>query len=103
MEIPFRLHRNKLPGHPDIVSPRHRKVVFVHGCFRHGHDGCPRASKPSTHRAFWQRKIAANRARDQMAVDKLRSLGWTSLVVWECETKDVEALTEKLLAFLKTG
>lgn len=96
----FRLHSPKLPGHPDIVLPRHRKAVFVHGCFWHGHQGCARGKRPATNRRFWNQKISATRERDRQALADLKSLDWEPLVVWECEIRDAEALAEKLERFL---
>jgi DNA mismatch endonuclease (patch repair protein) len=83
----FRLHRKDLPGRPDIVLPRHRAVVFVHGCFWHHHAGCPRSKLPATNAKFWENKILHNVKRDRQAVTKLRRSGWQVIVVWECETK----------------
>ncbi|MGH2346387.1 MAG: very short patch repair endonuclease, partial [Chloroflexota bacterium] len=88
----FRLHRKDLPGKPDIVLPKYRSVVLVHGCFWHGHPGCPRSSRPSTNVEFWNRKIDGNMARDQAAYGELARLGWAVLVVWECETRDPDVL-----------
>lgn len=96
----FRLHRPDIPGNPDIVLPGHRKVVFVHGCFWHGHKGCKRSKRPSTHREFWDRKLDGNILRDTRNISELKRLGWNSLIVWECETKNPEALRSKLKAFL---
>lgn len=87
----FRLHRRDLPGSPDLVFPRLRAVVFVHGCFWHRHRGCAKASVPKTRRAFWTAKFAANVARDVRAERRLRALGWRVLTVWECEVKDGSA------------
>ena len=95
----FRLHSKKLPGHPDIVLPKYRKAIFVHGCFWHGHK-CPRGKRPATNVTFWNEKIEKNRQRDREAQEKLEELGWTSLVVWQCETKPIEELTERLLKFV---
>lgn len=80
----FRLHRRDLPGSPDIVLPRHRAVVFVHGCFWHAHPGCPLAKEPTSNAEFWHRKLLANRERDARAVEALLAAGWRVLVVWEC-------------------
>jgi DNA mismatch endonuclease, patch repair protein len=79
----FRLHRKDLPGSPDIVLTRYRCVVFVHGCFWHGHD-CPRRKLPSTRTEFWAAKIGANKARDARDVSRLVASGWRVIVVWEC-------------------
>ena len=80
----FRLQRADLPGRPDLVLPRHRLAVFVHGCFWHGHD-CPRGRRaPKTNAAYWQAKIARNRARDAAAEAALTEAGWTPVIIWEC-------------------
>jgi DNA mismatch endonuclease, patch repair protein len=79
----FRLHRKELPGRPDLVFPARRAVIFVHGCFWHGHS-CPMCKIPTTRIGIWSAKIAANRRRDEAALEKLRSVGWRALVVWEC-------------------
>lgn len=81
----YRLHHKKLPGSPDLVFPRHRAAVFVHGCFWHRHPGCPKASTPATREDFWQKKFAENTARDRRNIDQLQLAGWRVLVVWECE------------------
>ena len=78
-------NNKKLPGKPDIVLPKWGTVVFVHGCFWHGHDRCPSFRLPTTRRAFWQEKIANNRKRDARAARELRQLGWNVVVIWECE------------------
>lgn len=83
----FRLHRADLDGRPDIVLPKHRAVVFVHGCFWHGHKDCRYFKLPSSNTAFWARKIEGNTARDAMVRSKLRKAGWRILVVWECSTR----------------
>lgn len=92
----FRLHRRDLAGSPDIVLPRHRRVVFVHGCFWHRHEGCRLASSPKTRKDFWEAKFARNVKRDAEAVSKLRCDGWTVTIVWECETRSPLALTVRL-------
>jgi DNA mismatch endonuclease (patch repair protein) len=99
----FRLHRKDLPGCPDIVLPRHRNIVFVHGCFWHGHKGCRKSSRPATNREFWNAKIDGNIARDKKAVRRLRRSGWSVLVVWECELRDPQKLERRLLRFLSDG
>jgi DNA mismatch endonuclease, patch repair protein len=96
----FRLHGKELPGRPDLVLPRHRKVIFVHGCFWHGHAGCRRAARPSTNREFWDRKIEGNVARDAANVRALRRAGWKVLVVWQCALKDRARLEKRLRGFL---
>lgn len=82
----FRLHRKDLPGRPDMVFPRYRAAVLVHGCFWHGHE-CQLFRWPATRREFWQAKIEGNRARDLRDMAKLAAAGWRVLVVWECALK----------------
>lgn len=96
----YRLHRAGLPGTPDLVFPGRRAVVFVHGCFWHGHD-CPRgARQPKRNAAYWIAKVARNRARDAAVADALAAQGWRSHIVWECALKDRAALADDLAAFL---
>ncbi len=80
----FRLHRRDLPGRPDLVLPKHRLAVFVHGCFWHRHT-CPRGRLPKTNSEFWGEKISRNVERDAAAKDRLISLGWAVYTIWECE------------------
>lgn len=94
----FRLHRRDLPGRPDIVLPRHRTVVFVHGCFWHRHEGCRYTTTPKTRLEFWQAKFDENVARDYRNRIALAGMGWRVLVVWECELRDAETLRERLKA-----
>lgn len=84
----FRLHRKDLPGRPDIVLPKFRTVILVHGCFWHRHESCPRAAVPSTRRDFWKAKFERNVKRDEEVQGALRALGWRVIVVWECEVAD---------------
>lgn len=96
----FRLHRKDLPGTPDLVFPGRRKVIFVHGCFWHGHD-CPRGSRiPKANRDYWLTKIDRNRNRDVANFCELRANDWQVLTIWECETSDVPALAERVRIFL---
>lgn len=97
----FRLHRKDLPGTPDIVLPRHRKIVLVHGCFWHGHEECKRATRPFNNATTWAAKIESNRRRDQRNLGALSALGWDVLVVWECEARDATRLEGCLRAFLE--
>lgn len=83
----FRLHRKDLPGSPDIVLPRYRAVIFVHGCFWHGH-GCRYFKVPKTRTDFWLDKITANARRDRQNEDALMAMGWSVFVVWECDIRD---------------
>lgn len=92
----FRIHRRDLPGNPDIVFPRHGKVIFVHGCFWHGHEGCPRSKRPTTNKSFWNEKLDGNTARDKRFRRALQRMGWKVFVVWQCETQEPEKLLLKL-------
>ena len=96
----FRLHRKDLPGSPDLVFPTRRKVVFVHGCFWHRHPGCKKASTPTTRRSFWETKFDQNVERDVRKEVQLMAAGWEVLVIWECETRDAEAVAARLREFL---
>lgn len=96
----YRLHAKKLPGSPDLVFAGRRKVVFVHGCFWHGHEGCKGGRLPKSNLDFWGAKLERNKARDAENQQAIRELGWDSLVVWQCELKDAEALAAKLRGFL---
>lgn len=100
MGFRFRLHRRDLPGCPDIVLPRHRKVIFIHGCFWHGHEGCHRSARPTSNQDFWEKKLSGNIERDKRNVLELKELGWKVLVVWTCETKETERLIAILSRFL---
>jgi DNA mismatch endonuclease (patch repair protein) len=82
----FRLHAPELPGRPDLIFPRYRAIILVHGCFWHGHD-CPLFRLPATRPAFWSAKISSNRRRDLDTTRTLRRVGWRILVVWECSLK----------------
>ena len=96
----YRLNRRDLPGTPDLVFPRLRKTIFVHGCFWHRHPGCPRTTSPKTRGDYWQSKFAENIARDTARLAQLQALGWETLVIWECETFDPGALLGSLSSFL---
>ena len=100
MGFRFRLHRPDLPGKPDIVLPKYKKVVFVHGCFWHGHKGCPRAKRPTTNSRFWETKLNKNMERDKKNLAALNAMGWEALIVWTCEVKDTERLQRTLAKFL---
>jgi DNA mismatch endonuclease (patch repair protein) len=96
MDYRFRLHRKDLPGKPDIVLPKYRTCIFVHGCFWHQHLGCKRASQPSSNKDFWLNKLQRNIERDKQNCLALQDQGWKVLVIWECETKDSIELKQKL-------
>lgn len=99
----FRLHVKNLPGHPDIVLPRHKTVVLVHGCFWHRHSRCRFAYTPKTRRAFWLRKFEENKTRDMRTRKHLKKLGWKIVTVWECQTDDMKFLSTKLRRLLKAS
>ena len=99
----YRLHARDLPGRPDIVFRKRRKAIFVHGCFWHRHDGCRRSTVPKTRQAFWSDKFDRNKARDARNEEALSAIGWDILVVWECETKDTDALSARLSAFVEAS
>ena len=96
----FRIHRNDLPGKPDIVLPRHRKIILVHGCFWHGHS-CALASRPKSNQDYWMKKIKPNRLRDRRVSRDLVKQGWPVLELWECEVRSAMGLVEKLEAFMQ--
>jgi len=96
----FRLHRKDLPGKPDIVLPGRRIVLLVHGCFWHRHPGCSRSSVPAENAAFWEAKFKTNVERDRRNVEDLEKAGWRVAVVWECQTKDLAALSDRLRGLL---
>ena len=97
----FQLYRDDLPGKPDLVFPRHGKVIFVHGCFWHGHKNCRKAKRPATNRAFWHRKLSRNIERDQQNIVALKESGWKTLVIWECETQDPDRVEQVIRRFFE--
>lgn len=101
MGLRFRLHRRDLPGSPDVVLPRFRTVIFVHGCFWHRHPDCRYTTTPKTRLDYWLPKFAANIERDHRKEAQLQALGWRVLLVWECETKQRGELTLRLRHELK--
>lgn len=92
----FRLHRNDLPGKPDIVLPKYETVIFVHGCFWHRHSDCRFAYTPKSRVAFWKKKFRRNVERHEEVEQQLEQIGWRVIVVWECETKDEQQLWQLL-------
>jgi DNA mismatch endonuclease (patch repair protein) len=99
----FRLHRKDLPGKPDILLPKYKKVILVHGCFWHGHAGCSRSKRPSTNKEFWNNKLDKNIKRDFNNIEQLKNLGWDVLVIWSCEVNDTDNLKKIITRFLKDG
>jgi len=101
----YRLHDRKLPGHPDLVLPKYRAVIFVHGCFWHRHSGCRYATNPATNTEFWERKFRENVERDERNIGKLRGQGWRIAVIWECALKgdNPEVIADKVSLWLQEG
>jgi len=101
----FRLNDKRLPGSPDLVLPKYRAVIFINGCFWHGHRGCPKYTVPKTNEQFWREKIARNIARDELSVQRLDTLVWTVITVWECELskKNFDATITHIEAGLQTA
>ena len=96
----FRLHNKKLPGTPDIILPKHKAVIFVHGCFWHQHEGCRKSRRPTSNVEFWNEKLDKNVARDSRKESELKKLGWKVLTIWDCEIKDEDLLIEKIKKFV---
>ena len=95
----YRLHVKDLPGKPDIVLPKYKTVIFVHGCFWHGHEGCAKATLPTTRREWWEAKINGNIRNDDNAITALKAAGWNVIVVWQCDIskKQLQFTLENLL------
>ena len=98
----FRLHDKNLPGKPDIVLKKHQVAVFVNGCFWHQHKGCKKAAHPKSNNEYWDKKLSSNSERDLLNMKSLKSLGWKCFVVWECETRNPEILTNKISIFMES-
>lgn len=98
----FRLYRRDMPGTPDLVFPRLRKVILVHGCFWHQHRGCGLARIPKSNTDYWVPKLQHNRERDHRNEKALTRLGWDVLVIWECETHSAENVLSRLSEFLSS-
>ena len=98
----YTLHKKDLPGKPDIVFPKYKKVIFVNGCFWHGHNKCSRSKLPSTNKKFWKEKIEGNKRKDKSVHIKLKKAEWDYLVIWQCEIKksNYEKLQNKISKFL---
>lgn len=96
----YRLHDRNLPGHPDIVFNTRRKLIFVHGCFWHGHQRCRLTRMPKSKLEYWKPKLEANTRRDARSQRQLRRNGWGILVVWECQLSDLERIASRLRRFL---
>jgi len=92
----FRLHRRELPGRPDIVMPKYKTVIFVHGCFWHRHDACKYAYVPKSRNEFWERKFEENVERDKRNRESLKRMGWSVEIIWECETRNPDSLLKRI-------
>jgi DNA mismatch endonuclease (patch repair protein) len=92
----YRKNAKELPGKPDIILPKYKTVIFIHGCFWHGHDGCQKSQLPTSNIEFWIEKIGKNKERDQKEIQKLQLLGWKVIVVWQCEIKNRILQKERL-------
>jgi len=92
----FRIHSEKLPGHPDIVLPKYKTIIFIHGCFWHRHRKCKYAYTPKTRTEFWNTKFSGNIKRDREVQFELKQLGWRVLIIWECEISDKTKLTRRI-------
>ena len=101
MGFRFSLHKKDLPGKPDIVLTRHKKIVLVHGCFWHGHNKCKFAYTPKTNTEFWVEKIKKNITRDKKVKQELQKRGWKVLEIWECEISYPKKLLQKISEFLE--
>jgi DNA mismatch endonuclease (patch repair protein) len=96
----YRTHVSSLPGTPDTVFPARKKVIFVHGCFWHGHEGCTRSKTPKGNSTFWKKKILENRKRDKKNCVVLKKMGWEVITVWQCQMKNRGDCTADVIAFL---
>lgn len=96
----YRIHESGLPSKPDLVFSRKKKAIFVHGCFWHRHAGCKKATTPASNTDYWLPKFSRTVERDRESLSDLQAMGWTILVVWECELNDMDALASKLREFL---
>jgi DNA mismatch endonuclease (patch repair protein) len=100
MGFRFRLNVPQLPGRPDLVFPSLRKIVFIHGCFWHGHTCRAGQNRPASNKDYWTAKLERNMSRDRLNVRRLRQAGWSVMTIWECQLRDAERIRAKLLRFL---
>ena len=98
----YRLHEKSLPGKPDLVFPRRNKLIFVHGCFWHGHSCRSGLNRPTSNKSYWLPKLDRNKSRDKKNRAKLRRLGWKVLAIWECQVRDEARLTTRIQRFLES-
>lgn len=94
--IRYRIYSTDLPGKPDIVIRRCKLVIFIHGCFWHGHEGCPRGRIPKSRIEYWKPKIEANKLRDRQIEEKLATLGWQQLIIWDCQLRTQQSASRTL-------
>ena len=99
----YRLHYDKLPGHPDLAFPGRRKIIWVHGCFWHRHPQCRLATTPKSNHMFWTEKFTTNQLRDRKNTALVKALGWKVLVVWQCQTANLASLQEKIKCFFESA
>lgn len=97
----FRLHKKDLPGKPDLVFPARKKVIFVHGCYWHGHGCKVGGTGAKSNRSYWRPKIAGNKSRDAQHLSELKRMGWKAFIIWECETKNTVRAASRIKRFLK--
>lgn len=99
----FRIHRKDLPGNPDIVLPKYKKIIFIHGCFWHGHRDCKRSKLPNSNREFWEQKIRSNVQRDNKIISSLTENGWDVMILWTCQIRNSENVAHKLIEFIENN
>ena len=97
----YRLHSKKLPGRPDLVFPGRKKLIFIHGCFWHQHENCRQYRMPRTRLDFWLPKLESNKRRDVKVREELDAMGWSVLIIWECEMKNKDELTNRIRRFME--
>jgi DNA mismatch endonuclease, patch repair protein len=100
MGLRYRLHVHSLPGRPDLVFPRLKKIVQIHGCFWHLHKGCSQSHIPKSRVEYWRPKLLKNKRRDKQHEMKLRALGWDLLTLWECELREMDVVSKRIQRFL---
>lgn len=93
----YRKNVNDLPGKPDIVLPKYKTIIFIHGCFWHGHEGCKKSNLPTTNTEFWSEKIGKNIKRDRFNINNLNNKGWKVIIVWQCELKNADVMDKRLM------
>lgn len=96
----YRLHKKDLPGKPDLVFAGRKKIIFVHGCFWHQHQGCPGSKRPASNTEYWSKKLDGNIARDEKNRELLIRMGWDVLIIWECQTRNRQTVRNLIREFL---